>query len=281
VLPNVPLDKPGTSPYAPPSDQQGQPSRPDQPGQPSQQGQPGQPDYSAPTQQFGAYAPPPRTEQPGYQQTQVFGPGFGQEQSPYGQPSQAGYGHPSYGQPGSGQPSYGQPSYGQPSYGQPGSGQPSYGQPSYGQPGSSQPSYGQPSYGQAGYGQPTYGAPGQSGYGTGYTQQPGYGPPGYGQPQPPAKKSRKGLFVSLAALVVVAAVAVVLLLVLTKGDKKLSHTAVETYITNQLGASDVQCNGGKDYTMKHNGDSFTCSAAGGKSFKVTIANKKDGSYLVQ
>ncbi|HKC28208.1 MAG TPA: hypothetical protein VKB75_09370, partial [Jatrophihabitans sp.] len=61
----------------------------------------------------------------------------------------------------------------------------------------------------------------------------------------------------------------------------LSHTAVENYIASHLNASQVQCNGGNDFTMKHSGDTFTCTAAGGKSFKVTIENKKNGSYLVQ
>jgi hypothetical protein len=64
-------------------------------------------------------------------------------------------------------------------------------------------------------------------------------------------------------------------------DKKLSHTAVQNYIEKTLGASNVQCNGGKDFTMKNNGDSFTCTAAGGKTYKVTIENKDDGKYLVQ
>jgi hypothetical protein len=63
--------------------------------------------------------------------------------------------------------------------------------------------------------------------------------------------------------------------------KNLSHTAVEIYIANDLGASNVQCNHGEDFPMKHNGDSFTCTAAGGKSFKVTIESTEDGSYLVQ
>src|SRR3954465_13641775 len=141
---------------------------------------------------------------------------------------------------------------------------PGYGQP--GQPGYGQPGYGQPGYGQSGYGQPGYG-------------QPGYGQPGYGQP--PAKKSRKGLIISLIALVVVAAAAVVVVLLVMKGDKKLSHTAVETYITNQLGASNVVCNGGNDFSMTSNGDSFTCTAAGGKTYQVTIVNKDPGSYLVR
>ncbi len=79
----------------------------------------------------------------------------------------------------------------------------------------------------------------------------------------------------------IAAVAVVLVLTVFKTDKKLSHTAVERFITSKLGATGVQCNGGKDFTMKKNGDTFTCSAAGGKSFTVTIQNKDKGNYQVR
>jgi hypothetical protein len=208
----------------------------------------------------------------GYQPTQAFGPGFGQDQpappGAAGYPS--GFGQQQYGQPGYAQGGYGQPGYGQPGYGQPQYGQPQYGQGGYGQPGYGQGGYPQPAYGQPGYGHPGYGQPG---YG-----QPGYGQPGYGQP--PAKKSRKGLVLALVALVVVAAAAVVVVLLLLNGDKKLSHTAVENYIETKLGASDVVCNGGSDFTMKSNGSSFTCTAAGGKTFQVTIQDKSDGKYVV-
>jgi hypothetical protein len=71
------------------------------------------------------------------------------------------------------------------------------------------------------------------------------------------------------------------LVVVLKGDKKLSHTAVENFISSKLGASSVNCNGGKDFTMKHDGDTFTCSASGGKSFTVTIENKDKGNYVVR
>ena len=80
----------------------------------------------------GSWGPPPGNE--GNSGQGSFGQsGFGQDQSPYGQPP--GYGQPGqYGQPGYGQPpAYGQPQdmgYGQPGYGQP----PAYGQPGYGQP---------------------------------------------------------------------------------------------------------------------------------------------------
>ena len=129
--------------------------------------------------------------------------------------------------------------------------------------------------------------PAQSGYSPGYTQQPGYGQqygqPGYGQPAPEPKKSRRGLLISLAALVVVLAVAAVLIFLVFKpfADKKLSHTAVEKFITSRLGATNVKCNNGQDFDMKHNGDSFKCTAAGGKSYTVTIKNKDNGRYEVQ
>ena len=83
-------------------------------------------------------------------------------------------------------------------------------------------------------------------------------------------------------MLVVVAAAVVVALLVVKGDKKLSHTAVENYIqdTKHLGTN-VKCNNGKDFTMKKNGDSFTCTADGGKSFTVTIKDKSNGSYVVQ
>jgi hypothetical protein len=43
----------------------------------------------------------------------------------------------------------------------------------------------------------------------------------------------------------------------------------------------VSCNGGKDFAMKNNGDSFTCTASGGKTYTVTITNKSDGHYSVR
>jgi hypothetical protein len=244
------------------------PASPEAPGEPT----------AAPS--FGQ-APAPTPEQP----TTTFGPPPGGPS--YGPPSRSPYAPPSGGEQGYGQSGYGQPSY--PS---------SYGAPSgYGQPQADPQGY-QPTqvfgagfgqqpyppappsgYGQPAYGQSTYGAPTGYGQPPGYTQQPGYGEAPYGQP--PAKKSRKGLVISLIALVVVVAAAVVVVLLLANREKKLSHTAVEKYITNNLGATNVKCNGGNDFTMKHNGDKFTCTADGGKTFTVTIENKNDGSYLVQ
>jgi hypothetical protein len=205
---------------------------PDQPtttfGPPPTYGAPPQPTYGQQPQPAPPSYGSPGYGQSGYQPTQVFGSGFGQE--PYAQPAQP--------------PGYGQPTYGQPTYGAP--------------PGA--------------YGQP------------GYAQQPGYGAPAYGQP-PAAKRSKKPLIISLVSLIVIAGILVIVSVVAkvpaSLYPKKLSHTAVEKYITQNLGASNVECNGGKDFTMKNNGDTFTCSADGGQTFTVTIEDKNDGHYLVQ
>jgi hypothetical protein len=61
--------------------------------------------------------------------------------------------------------------------------------------------------------------------------------------------------------------------------KKLSHSAVEKYIAQQYSATNVSCNGGKNFTLK-TGKTFGCSAAGGKSFNVTIKST-GGDYEVQ
>jgi hypothetical protein len=142
-----------------------------------------------------------------------------------------------------------------------------------------EPPYGQSPYGGTGYGQHAYAQPG-------YTQQPGYGAD-YVQ-QPPAKKSKKGLWISLLALVVIVGVlgliSVVAKVPSSLYPKDLSHSAVERYIegSSQLGnPTDVRCNGGKNFRLKNNGDSFTCTATGGRSFKVTITNKDKGNYVVQ
>ena len=151
-----------------------------------------------------------------------------------------------------------------------------YGQPHYGHPQYGQQAYGQPQYGQQAYGQPQYGTPGygQPGYGAGY-------PSSY-QPAPPERKSRRGLWLGLLALIVVVAVALVLVFVVIKpfGNKKLSHTAVEHFIEQHLGASHVVCNGGKDFPMTADNATFTCTAGSGQRFTVTIDNKNTGAYTV-
>ena len=66
----------------------------------------------------------------------------------------------------------------------------------------------------------------------------------------------------------------------SSGNKKLSHTAVESWIQTNLGATNVNCNGGKDFEMKNKGDTFTCTGDGGKTFTVTINNTDNGDYSV-
>jgi hypothetical protein len=211
----------------------------------------------------------------------------------YGAPGQEPYGQPGYGQPGYGQPGYGQYGYSQSGYGQSGYPAPGYG-PQQGDQQGYQPTqqfgggFGQeqqyaPGYGQPGYGQPSYGAPPGYGQPLGYPQQ-GYGAPAYGAPAG-RKRSKKGLLISLAAVIVVVGVLAIISVAAKVPSswypKKLSHTAVERYITTHMHATNVTCNGGSDFTMKTNGASFTCSAAGGQTFKVTITDKKNGVYLVQ
>lgn len=232
-----------------------------------------------PTTTFG----PPADEQPttSFERPPMPGPyppappsspypthGYGQQQqsgySPYQQPgygSQPGYGYPQ-------DPGYQQTQAYQPV--------PGYPQGGYGQQPQGYSPYQQPSYGQ-GYEQ-------QQGYGY---QQPAYGTqPGYGEPAPaPAKRGHAGLWASIAAVVAVI-VALVLISYFAKVPSswyttKLSHTAVEKYITERLGATNVSCNGGKDFPMKRDGATFTCTAAGGKTFTVTIKDKSNGAYVVQ
>ena len=61
---------------------------------------------------------------------------------------------------------------------------------------------------------------------------------------------------------------------------KLSHTAVENYIAMQLGADDVVCNGGRDITISQ-GRTFTCTAAGGAAYTVTITRSDGAHYTVR
>jgi len=227
-----------------------------------------------PEQPTTAFAPPPSNQpnQPGnpnppYGSGAPATPYGGAYQQPAQQPPQQ-YGPGGYGE----QPTTAYPPVSQPGYGS----QPSYGQSSYGQP-----SYGQPAYGQPTYGQPTYGQPA---YGSGY-EQPGYGQ-GYGPPAPPAKRSKKGLWVSLAALVViVGALALVSVLASVPSSwypRELSHTAVEKYIEGHVNnAKDVSCNGGKNFKLKDDGDTFSCTAAGGQTFTVTIKDAGNAKYVVQ
>jgi hypothetical protein len=233
--------------------------------------------------------------QGGDQPTQQFAPPTAPTYPPaYGPPT---YPPPSYPQQPHPQASYPDTPHGQQPYGQQPYGQQPYGQQPYGQ----QP-YGQPQYGQQpypgydpnqGYGTPTfpgydpnqpYGYPQQPGYPFGYPQQ-GYGQPGYEQQsyaqpgyQPaPAKANRTPLWIAAggAVLVVVALV----LLFWEPGfavTKKLSHTAVENYIEQNLGSSNVVCNGGQNIAIEK-GKTFTCTGSDGARFSVTIT-QTDGAH---
>jgi hypothetical protein len=59
----------------------------------------------------------------------------------------------------------------------------------------------------------------------------------------------------------------------------LRHTAVEQWIETNKGASDVVCNGGNNIKVE-NGKRFTCTAAGGQTYVVTMTSD-DGDYTVQ
>jgi hypothetical protein len=60
--------------------------------------------------------------------------------------------------------------------------------------------------------------------------------------------------------------------------KNLRHTAVESYISSQFGATGVSCNNGKDFEISK-GKTFTCTASGGKTFSVKLLDDK-GKYEV-
>jgi hypothetical protein len=60
---------------------------------------------------------------------------------------------------------------------------------------------------------------------------------------------------------------------------KLSHTAVESYIEQNLGAAGVVCNDGHDIPIRQ-GETFSCTAAGGAAFTVTITRRDGAHYTV-
>jgi hypothetical protein len=213
----------------------------DEHGDPAEQGGPG----DQPTEQF----PPPVYPAPTYPP-----PSYPQQPHP-----QASYPDAPYGQ----QPQYGQPPY--PGYDP----NPQYGQPQYGQPPypGYDPNQAYP-YGNAQQNYP-YGYP-QQGY-----QQQSYAQPGY-QPAP-AKTKRAPLWIALGAAVVV--IVALVLLFWEPGfavTKKLSHTAVENYIEQNLGSSNVVCNGGQNIDIKK-GKTFVCAGSDGARFSVTIT-KTDGAH---
>ncbi len=178
-----------------------------------------------------------------------------------------------------GQP-YGQPvppPTGQP-YGQPSYGQPSYGQPAYPAPAEA-PAYGPPAgYDGSGYSQPGYTEP--AGYA--YSAPPsGYGAVDTAIPPAPPRKSRAGLWTILVvvAVIVIAAVVVVIVKPSPLFKKVLDRKAVEQTIEQQSkgGSGDftgVSCPANEEIKS---GNTFQCTAAGGKKINVTI-NSKDGQY---
>ncbi len=214
-------------------------------------------------------------QQGGYQPTASYEPPAQYGQQDYG--SQ--YGQQDYNQNQYGQQDYNQNQYGQQGYGQQGYGQQGYGQDYSSQSSSSTQAFATPGYGQEQYGQEQYGQPG---YG-----QPGYGQPGYGQGQPgqpgygqPASKSKKGLWISLVAAVVIigAVVGILFATGVIAGNKSLSHTAVEQTIERQTGAENVSCNNGEDFEMSSDNATFTCTADDDKSYTVTVLDKDNGRY---
>lgn len=198
---------------------------------------------------------------------------YGQDPPSGGVPNQPGY--PQQPPPGYGQP-YGQPQYGQQPYGQDPYAQqaPPYG-PQPGYPQQPPPGYGQPPYGQHPYGQQI---------------PPGYGQPPYGGPQPDAgqQKSKAGLWVSIAVVLVIIAAAAVLLFwkpgylraeTFASGDME---AGVKTLLTEQYkiqGVQSVSCPSGKTVT---DGNTFQCTVTiEGKQQKVNITvTGTEGKYTV-
>lgn len=209
-------------------------------------GPPSEPTYPPPTYPAPAYPPPTYPQQPH--------PQASYPQTPY----------PQYGQ----QPYPSQQQYGQQPYPGYDPNQQQYGQQPYPGYDPSQQQYGQQPY--AGY-DPNYpyGYP-QQGY-----QQQSYAQPGYSPA--PAKANRRPLWIAAAGAVLV--VVALVLLFWEPGfavTKKLSHTAVENYIEQNLGSSDVVCNGGQNIDIAK-GKTFTCTGSDGARFSVTIT-QTDGAH---
>lgn len=195
---------------------------------------------------------------------------------PYGAPAQQQYGQPAPGSPGAGGPGPGQQPYGQPGYGQPAYGQPPYGQSGHGP-------YGRPGYGQPGYGPGPYAQPPQ-GYGPPYGAQP-YGAPGQyapGSGATQAKKSRTRLYLGLAALAALLALAMVLANIM--GPTVLDRAAVERDVAEQFEqregvAIDLTC----DEEMRvETGESYPCTGvtADGEEveLQITITDENFAEY---
>ena len=168
---------------------------------------------------------------------------------------------------------FGQPASGSPGAGGPGPGQRPYGQPPYGQPGYGQPGYGPGPYAQAPqphgapYGAQPYGAPGQYAPWSGATR---------------AKKSHLRLYLGLAALVGLIALAMVLANVL--GPTVLNRAAVERDVAAQFEdregvAIDLTC----DAEMRvETGESYPCTGvtADGEEveLQITITDENFAEY---
>lgn len=215
----------------------------------------------------GFPAQPP--QQPGYPQQG----GYPQQPPAYDPSQQPGYPpqQPQYGQQPGGYPQQ-QPAYDPSQQQQP---QQPYdpNQQQYGQPQ-------QPGYPQTGP-QPQYGQTAQYDF-----QQQGYP----GQPQQPAagKKSGKGLWIGLGAVVVIALVAVALLVWPAPFNKKVfdnvaMQDAVKKVLTDNYqvqGVEGVTCPESKEVK---NGTGFDCEAKIGgdtKTVPIKVVNEEDGTYEV-
>jgi Domain of unknown function (DUF4333) len=202
----------------------------------------------APTQQMPAFPPPPPGAPYQPSEPQGFGPPAYPPTPPQTPPPQPfAPGGPPYQQASQGYPPPQAPGYGQAPY----QAEPGYPQQPYGAP---PPQYGQ--YGQ--YGQQSQ-----------YAAYP---------PAAPPKKRAVWPWVSVAALVVVAALVAASFVAKPQflGFKKvLDHSAVEQQI-EKGGFTNVVCNNGKNPTVKK-GATFTCTADGGKTVTVTITSSS-GDY---
>ncbi|MBN6039440.1 DUF4333 domain-containing protein [Amycolatopsis sp. 195334CR] len=138
----------------------------------------------------------------------------------------------------------------------------------------------QPGYPQTGP-QPQYGQTAQYDF-----QQQGY--PGQPQPEGPKKKSGKGLWIGLGAVVVIALVAVALLVWPAPFNKKVfdnvaMQDAVKKVLTDNYqvqGVEGVTCPESKEVK---NGTGFDCEAKIGgdtKTVPIKVVNEEDGTYEV-
>ncbi|WP_228001268.1 DUF4333 domain-containing protein [Nocardia australiensis] len=245
-----------------------------------------------PTQQWGGQQAPGGagpTQQWGGQQQPAAQPTQHWNQQP-GQPQQHPWGQQQPNQPVPPQPQPGQPQPAQQHWGQqPGQQQP--GQPQWGQtPSQPQQQWGQQpgqpqDWNQQGQ-QPQQQDWGQQG------QQPQgqWGQPQWGQgqqaPQAGAAKSKKGLFIGLGVVAVVAIGAIVALVLALTSKDELDNSAVQDGVKKVLSDSygiqdvaDVSCPSGQKVAVDA---TFTCSLkVSGEQKNVTVKiTKDDGTYEV-